>query len=95
MNLREQNHAYLVAWTRGFEELDRGATATDRAEIKYTISTSLALVVFQSWAESVPILKSYDQTIFSSSKLPKKFENFNLSFFACMSEFSDSLFTEI
>ena len=95
VNLREQNHAYLVAWTRGFEDLDRGASATDRAEIKYTIPTSLALVVFQSWAESVPISRSYDQTIFSSSKWLKNFENFDLSFFACMNEFSDSLFTEI
>ena len=68
VNLREQNHAYFVAWTHGFEELDRGASATDQAKIKYTISTSLALVVFQIWAESVPISRSYDQTIFSLSK---------------------------
>ena len=69
---RGQKQGNLVVWIRHFEGLYLYAIATDQPQNKYTISTSHAVMVFQSWAESVPISKSYDHPIFSSVKWQKK-----------------------
>ena len=65
---KEQTRQSLQDWTHDFEPLVRCSIATNSIQNKYMISTSHPVMVFQSWVESVPILISYDHTIFSSVK---------------------------